>query len=154
MPNWSSDKPFIWTNDCLGWWRIYASLGLNELRCNMAFINFRTIIPQCYLLSYFVEIMHVGKLLLAAISHSGYCSLLRSSIHQPEPFMSCAVHQCLNHWNIFEKLSHWGLNKMAGILQMTMPNVLSWVKFTVFLLNFPWGLFSRVQLTICQHWFR
>ena len=27
-------RTIIWTNDGLGWWRIYASLGFNELRVN------------------------------------------------------------------------------------------------------------------------
>ena len=52
------------------------------------------------------------------------------------------------------KLTHWGRDKMAAIFQTTFSNAFSWVKMYEFRLRFHWSLFPRVQLTICQHWFR
>ena len=50
--------------------------------------------------------------------------------------------------------SLWGQDKMAAILQMAFSNTFSWMKIFEFQLRFHWSLFPRVQLTICQHWFR
>ena len=45
--------------------------------------------------------------------------------------------------------------KMAANSLTTFSNEFSWMKIYEFLdQNFHWGLFPRVQLTICQHWFR
>ena len=46
--------------------------------------------------------------------------------------------------------THWGRDKMAGILLMTF----SWMKIYKFHIQFHWSLFVRFQLTISQHWFR
>ena len=53
------------------------------------------------------------------------------------------------HW-----LTHWGRDKMDAISQTTFSNACSWMKMFEFRLKFHWSLFSRVQLTISQHWFR
>ena len=39
-----------------------------------------------------------------------------------EPMVSLLTHICIN------ELMHWGLNKMAAILQTTFSNVFSWMK--------------------------
>ena len=52
------------------------------------------------------------------------------------------------------RLSHLPLDKMAAILQTTSSNAFSWKKSYVFWFEFHWSLFLRVQLTMCQHWFR
>ena len=51
-------------------------------------------------------------------------------------------------------LTHWGRDKMAVISQTTFSGAFSWMKMYEFWLTFHWNLFSRVQLTIFQHWFR
>ena len=51
-------------------------------------------------------------------------------------------------------ISHWGWDKMAAISQTILSIAFSWIKMLEFRLNFHWSLFLRVQLTICQHWFR
>ena len=33
-------QAIIWTNDCLGYWCIYASLSLNELKCLIVYANY------------------------------------------------------------------------------------------------------------------
>ena len=50
-----------------------------------------------------------------------------------------------------ETLTHLPLEKMATISKMIFSDAVSWMKSFVFLLNFHWSLFIRVQLT--QHWF-
>ena len=49
-------------------------------------------------------------------------------------------------------LTHWSLNKIADISQMTFSTQLSENKPCVFWFKLPWGLFPRVQFTMCQHW--
>ena len=72
---------------------------------------------------------------------------------------------CMWHWgkHTFTPLSvkkprkmltHWDRDKMAAIFQTTFSNAFSWMKMCKFWLRFLWGLFTRVQLTILQHWFR
>ena len=51
-------------------------------------------------------------------------------------------------------LTHWGRDKMDAISQTTFSNAFSWMKMYWFRLRFHWNSFSRVQLTIFQHWFR
>ena len=51
------------------------------------------------------------------------------------------------------KLTHWGQDQTGTMLQ-TISNIFSWMKMLEFRLKFHWSLFSRVQLTIFQHWFR
>ena len=51
-------------------------------------------------------------------------------------------------------LTHWGWDMMAANFLMTFSNTFSWMKTYEFRLRFHWSLFSRVQLTIFQHWFR
>ena len=51
-------------------------------------------------------------------------------------------------------LKHWCKNKMADILQITFSNAFAWMKTFQFQLNFNWGLFLRVKLTLSQYWFR
>ena len=53
-----------------------------------------------------------------------------------------------------DPLTHWGRDKMASIFQTTFSIAFSWMKMLKFRLRFHWSLFSRVQLTIFQHWFR
>ena len=45
-------------------------------------------------------------------------------------------------------------DKMAAILQTTFSNAFSWMKMLKFWFNSHWIFFTRVQLTINQHWFR
>ena len=52
------------------------------------------------------------------------------------------------------ELTHWGRDKMDAISQTTFSRAFSSMKIVVFWLNFHWNLFSRVQLTLFQHWFR
>ena len=59
----------------------------------------------------------------------------------------CQVH-------VDEGLTHWYLDKLAAISQTTFSNAFSWMKSFVFLFEFHWSLFQRVQLTISQDWFR
>ena len=51
-------------------------------------------------------------------------------------------------------LTYWGRDRMAAISQTTFSNAFSWMKFIVSLFIFPWNMLPRVQLSICQHWFR
>ena len=51
-------------------------------------------------------------------------------------------------------LAHWGWDKIDAISQTTFSNAFSWMKMLELRLKFHWSLFPRVQLTICQHWFR
>ena len=53
-----------------------------------------------------------------------------------------------------KSLTHWGRKRMAAISQRTFSNAFSWMKIYEFQSKFHWSLFSRVQLTIFQHWFR
>ena len=55
---------------------------------------------------------------------------------------------------MFDRLLHWGRDKMAAIFQTTFSNAFSWIKMYEFRLRFHWSLLLRVQLTIFQHWFR
>ena len=55
---------------------------------------------------------------------------------------------------IWQSLTPWGRDKMAGIFQTTFSNVFSWMKIFEFRLEFHWSLFVRFQLTINQHWSR
>ena len=45
-------------------------------------------------------------------------------------------------------LTHWGWDKMAAILQMTLSNAFSWMKIYEFCLRFHWNLFPRFEWTI------
>ena len=51
-------------------------------------------------------------------------------------------------------LTHWGRDKMDAISQTTFSHAFSSMKIFVFWLNFHWNMFTMVQLTIIQHWFR
>ena len=42
----------------------------------------------------------------------------------------------------------------SHFLQMTSPNVFSWVKTFKFEIKFHWNMFLRVSFTINHHWFR
>ena len=44
--------------------------------------------------------------------------------------------------------------KMAAISQTTYPKAFSWMKSFIFWFEFHWSLFLRIQLTMCEHWFR
>ena len=52
------------------------------------------------------------------------------------------------------KLTHWGLGKIAAISQTTFWSAFSWMKTFKFQIKFHWSLFLWVQSTIFQHWFR
>ena len=54
----------------------------------------------------------------------------------------------------FNELTHKGRDKTATVLQTTFSYAFSWIKEYVFRIKFHWTLFLKVQLTICQHWFR
>ena len=72
------------------------------------------------------------------------------------PTLVCSNHPCSYLW-VYAKeiqLTHWGRDKRDAISQKTFSNVFSWMKMYEFRLRFYWNLFLRVQLTICQHWFR
>ena len=58
----------------------------------------------------------------------------------------CRIHQGL--------LNTLRPRQMDAISQTTFPNGFSWMKVFEFQLKFNWSLFSRVQLTKFQHWFR
>ena len=47
------------------------------------------------------------------------------------------------------RLTHWGRD-----ISQIFSNAFSWIKIYEFRLRFHWSVFSGVQLTICQHWFR
>ena len=51
-------------------------------------------------------------------------------------------------------LTHWGRDKMADILQTTLPHVFPWMKIFEFGIQFDWSLFLKVQWTIKQYWSR
>ena len=51
--------------------------------------------------------------------------------------------------------AYWGRDKMAAISQMTFWLALWLINENVWIsINFHWSLFPKVQLIICQHWFR
>ena len=57
MPNrWQA---IIWINDGLGWWRMYASLGLNEL--NYVFYHFTAWLPKACRLNSSLEKIHLCR---------------------------------------------------------------------------------------------
>ena len=52
-------------------------------------------------------------------------------------------------------LTHWGWDKIDDTLQTTFSNAFSWMKIAIFLSEFHWNLFPRVQLTshyLTQWW--
>ena len=51
-------------------------------------------------------------------------------------------------------LTHWCCNKMASNFQTTFSKAFSWMKMYKLRSRFHWSLFSSVELTIFQHWFR
>ena len=51
-------------------------------------------------------------------------------------------------------LTQWGWDKVAAISQTTSSNAFSWMKIIVYWFEFNWNLYPRVQLTICNNWFR
>ena len=53
-----------------------------------------------------------------------------------------------------EPLTHWGRDQMDAISQRTFSNPFSWMKMFEYRLKFHWNVFSEVQLTIFQRWFR
>ena len=53
-------------------------------------------------------------------------------------------------WDL--SLTHWGRDKMAANILTTFSNAFSWMKTCKFRLRFHLSLFTRVQLTIFQHW--
>ena len=72
-------------------------------------------------------------------------------------FLFCFVFVCLfvfQYIGDIVHLTHGGRDKMAAIFQTTFSNAFSWMKIFTFWLRFHWSLFTRVQLTIFQHWFR
>ena len=54
----------------------------------------------------------------------------------------------------YDKLTHWGRDKMPDTLQMIFSNAFSSVKKLGLWLKFHWSLFPGIQLTISHHWFR
>ena len=71
-----------------------------------------------------------------AISHGAYQTVKSQSV------LWC--HGKCMHSN--SKIStHWGLNKMATILQTTFSNVFSWKKMCAFCFRFHWGLLPNWQ---------
>ena len=59
----------------------------------------------------------------------------------------------IQHWFIQQALNPSPLDQMATISQTTFSNAFSWMKSFVFLFQYHWILFLRVQFTIRQHWF-
>ena len=53
-----------------------------------------------------------------------------------------------------ENVTYGSRDKMVAIAETIFTNAFSWIKMYKFRLRFHWKLFSRVQLTISQHWFR
>ena len=52
------------------------------------------------------------------------------------------------------RITHWGREKMAAIVADDTLNAFSWMKMFEFRLKCHWGLFSRLRLTMFQHWIR
>ena len=90
-----------------------------------------------YMLSYHAEFNHMGPF----YRHGTSMSLAS---------VSSRIQARSNCW----PLTHWGRDKMDAVSQTTVSNAFSWMKMYGFRLKFHWTLFSRVQLTTSQHWFR
>ena len=90
---------------------------------------------------------------------SGNCLLLDSTDPLPEKQQQQEQQQqktklsdaCPLCW---VEQTHWGRDKMAAISQTTFSDAFSWMKMYEFRLRFHWSLFSGIELTISQHWFR
>ena len=51
----------------------------------------------------------------------------------------------LRFWNVKKKLTHWGRDKMAFILQTRFLHAFSWTKLFEGRLKFSWSLFRKVH---------
>ena len=52
------------------------------------------------------------------------------------------------------RLTHWGQEKVAAILQTTFWTSFPWLKMDGFCLRFHWNMFLGLELTVFQYWFR
>ena len=81
----------------------------------------------------------------------------KRSWKRPYIVISSWIGWCLQ-WTLFHEhgftLTHWGRDKMAAIFQMAFSNAFCWMNMYKFQLRFHWSLFTRVPLTIYQHWLR
>ena len=85
----------------------------------------------------------LNKYLLTLLKTTSSCSLLNAI------FGNCIPKDEPQKW-----LTHWGRDKMAAILQTIFKFIFlceNWCILIIISLEF---LFSRVQITIIQHWFR
>ena len=55
-------------------------------------------------------------------------------------------------WSL--RLTHWGRDKMTAKCLTTISNSFPWMKIYKYRLRFHWSLLPRIQLTLCQQWFR
>ena len=53
-----------------------------------------------------------------------------------------------------QKVIHWGLDIMPGILRTASWSEFLSMKIIAFLFKFNWNLFPSVQWMVSQHWFR
>ena len=87
---------------------------------------------------------------LFRIHHHSISSVqsLISLLHLSMPYFTC-IKYCVTLHHAF---THLPLDKMAAISQTIFSDAFSWTKNFVFRFEFHWSLFTRVQLTIFQHW--
>ena len=83
----------------------------------------------------------------------------------------CHLSQCLSHtfrdiliyfvlnyslYYLYRQyvVTHWSLNKIGWLLQMTLSNAFCWLKKIIVCFKFHWRLLWAVKLARNQHWLR
>ena len=128
-------QAIIWTNADPINLRIYAVLGVDELRSVMS----RPCQGHTWLT------FHNGDLSTFVIERSIFWwSPCMGWYTNLDRFWECTG----------GALTHWGRDKMDAISQTTSSSAFSWKKMFEFRLKFQWSLFLRIQFKIFQHWFR
>ena len=64
------------------------------------------------------------------------------------------IDNCQYSLRFLNALTHWGIDKMVDISQMTFSIAFSWIEMYAFHSRFHRSLFLRIQLRIFQRWFR
>ena len=76
---------------------------------------------------------------------------LTTSVIQNVKFVFTRLRRCYYRtWH----LTHWGRDKIVNILQPIFSNLFCWMKIFLIWLKFHWNMFTMVQITTSQRWFR
>ena len=97
--------------------------------------------------------LFIKKFKVKKLNTNSKCITKHTQKHEPTKKHASTLSVLLLYKLHATKLTHWDINKIATILQMTFSNEFSLQK-VVFWIKFHWILFLGVQLIISQHWFR